>query len=83
MTAASVLHDQHSCIALIEITGAATTAMFALPAQGRKDLELGQIEAMMDFGNCRESAGRRSSRSGEPTIHPDILKIIDMESQGL
>ena len=76
------VHDQHSCIALIEITQRCNLncdVCFASAGQG-KDLELGQIEAMMDFLVTAEDhqAEILQISGGEPTIHPDILKIIDM-----
>jgi len=75
-------HDQHSCIALIEITKRCNLnceVCFANGGSG-KDLELDLIEKMMDFFMAAEDnkAEILQISGGEPTVHPDILKIIDM-----
>ncbi|MCJ7688322.1 MAG: radical SAM protein, partial [Clostridiaceae bacterium] len=75
-------HDQHVCIALIEITTKCNLKCplcFAVAGEG-EFLSLDRIEKMMDFfidseygqGEILQISG------GEPTIHPDIIEIIRM-----
>jgi len=75
-------HDQHGCIALIEITTKCNLQCplcFADAGEG-EFLPIGRIEKMMDFfidseygqGEILQISG------GEPTIHPDIIEIIRM-----
>ena len=75
-------HDQHGCIALIEITTKCNLKCplcFANAGEG-EFLSLERIEKMMDFfidseygqGEILQISG------GEPTIHPDIIEIIKM-----
>jgi len=75
-------HDQHGCIALIEITTKCNLKCplcFANAGEG-EFLSLDRIEKMMDFfidseygqGEILQISG------GEPTIHPDIIEIISM-----
>lgn len=80
-------HDQHSCIGLIEITKRCNLKCDVCFADGGsgKDLELDQIEKMMDF--FMESEDNKAEilqiSGGEPTVHPDIFKIIEMaQSKG-
>ena len=75
-------HNQHSCIALIEITKKCNLnceVCFANGGKG-KDLELDRIEKMMDFFMEAENykAEILQISGGEPTVHPDIIKIIEM-----
>ncbi len=73
-------HDQHACIGLIEIT---TKCDLKCPlcyanAGTGEFLPLDKIEKMMDF--FQDSEGGKAEilqiSGGEPSLHPDILKII-------
>lgn len=75
-------HDQHSCIGLIEVTKRCNlecSTCFAYGGEG-KDLSLDQIENMMDFYIEAEDGKAEILQisGGEPTLHPDILEIIQM-----
>ncbi|MEQ8154623.1 MAG: radical SAM protein [Clostridiaceae bacterium] len=75
-------HDQHTCIGLIEVTKRCNLKCEVCFADGGsgKDLSLEQIESMMDF--YMESEGNRAEilqiSGGEPTLHPEIINIIEM-----
>lgn len=74
-------HEQHSCTAIIEITDKCniicpTCYASSLSEGGHKTLE--EIEKMLDL--IVESEGEPEViqiSGGEPTIHPDIFKILD------
>jgi uncharacterized radical SAM superfamily Fe-S cluster-containing enzyme len=72
-------HEQHTCIGLIEITKRCElNCSTCFAKSGRGDLALDQIERMMDF--YVEAEGGRAEilqiSGGEPTLHPEILRII-------
>lgn len=76
------MHDQHSCIALIEITNKCNLncpICYAGAGEG-EHLSLEQIESMMHF--YMESEDNQAEilqiSGGEPTLHPDIITIIEM-----
>lgn len=74
-------HEQHTCIGLIEITRRCELSCNNCFAKcGSGDLSLDQIERMMDF--YLEAEGGKAEilqiSGGEPTLHPDILRIIEM-----
>ncbi len=76
-------HEQHSCLAIIEINEACNLTCpvcFAGSSQkATKQLDLGTIGRMMD--TLVKSEGEPDLlqiSGGEPTIHPDIIQIIDM-----
>jgi uncharacterized radical SAM superfamily Fe-S cluster-containing enzyme len=76
-------HEQHSCLAIIEVNDACNLTCpvcFAESSQARTEQRtLAEIERMMDA--LVESEGEPDLlqlSGGEPTIHPDILTIIDM-----
>lgn len=77
-------HDQHSCIGLIEITKRCNLdckMCFAkCEASQGKDLSLEQIEQMMDFYMDAENGKAEILQisGGEPTLHKDIIKIVQM-----
>ena len=76
-------HEQHSCLAIIEVNEACNLTCpvcFAESSQASsKHLDLDTIGRMMDA--LVESEGEPDLlqlSGGEPTIHPDIVDIIDM-----
>lgn len=78
-------HDQHSCIGVIEITKRCNLRCPFCYANGGdgKDLKLKNIEAMMDFyQHCENNDAEILQISGgEPTLHPDMFKIIEMAKE--
>jgi len=73
-------HEQHTCIGLIEVTNSCDLGCpvcYASSGKG-KFLELTTIEKMLDFYQDSEfgKAEILQISGGEPTMHPDILKII-------
>ncbi len=73
-------HEQHSCIALVEVTTAcdrACPACYAESGEGTH-LPLDRIKAMIDFHMESEDGQAEILQlsGGEPTLHPDILDII-------
>jgi uncharacterized radical SAM superfamily Fe-S cluster-containing enzyme len=74
------LHEQHTCIGLIEVTGACDLQcpVCYVAAGDGPHLDLDTIWRMMDFYQQAE-AGRAEIlqiSGGEPTCHPAILDII-------
>lgn len=75
-------HDQHACIGLIEVTSKCNLQCplcYADAGQG-DFMSLDKIGAMMDFFQDSESGQAEILQisGGEPTLHPDILQIIQM-----
>lgn len=77
-------HEQHTCIGLIEVT---TRCNLSCPLcyascdnNSGDDLDLETIEKMLDF--FIESEGGKAEilqiSGGEPTLHEDIIKILEM-----
>lgn len=78
-------HDQHTCIGLIEVTNRCDQncpVCFAQSGEGGF-LDLEQIEAMMNYYQEAEhgTAEILQISGGEPTAHPDILRIIEMAKE--
>lgn len=77
-------HQQHSCIGLLEITNACNLACptcFAKASpSATMELSLSTIEEMVDKFIVAEggSAEIIQISGGEPTVHPQILEIVDM-----
>lgn len=76
------VHDQHTCIGLIEVTNRCNLkcpTCYAKSGEG-KDLSLKKISKMMDF--MVKSEGGESEilqiSGGEPTLHPEIIKIVEL-----
>jgi len=73
-------HQQHTCIGLIEITGRCNLSCptcFADAGQG-SDLSLPQVEAILNRLMVTEHEAEIVQISGgEPTIHPQILDILE------
>jgi len=76
-------HEQHSCLALIEVNDACNLTCpvcFAESGQARTEQKsLREIEAMLD--TLVESEGFPDLvqiSGGEPTIHPDIVQILKL-----
>ena len=81
-------HEQHSCLALIEVNehcNLTCPVCFADSAPHRpKHLDLDTIARMMDTLVISEGEPDLLQISGgEPTLHPDILTILRMAKQGL
>lgn len=79
-------HEQHSCLAIIEINEACNLTCpvcFAGSSQENTNHQsLKNIEKMMDTLVKSEGEPDLLQLSGgEPTIHPDIIKIIDMAQE--
>ncbi|MGL5439493.1 MAG: radical SAM protein [Filifactoraceae bacterium] len=75
-------HDQHTCIGLIEITKRCNLNCPMCYAKSGElfDLELDIIEKMMDFYMEAENGKAEILQisGGEPTLHKDVVKIIEM-----
>ena len=76
-------HEQHSCLAIIEVNEACNLTCpvcFAESSQkSTKHQDLATIGRMMDALVKSEGEPDLLQLSGgEPTIHPDIIRIIDM-----
>ena len=76
-------HEQHSCLALIEVNDACNLTCpvcFAESGQARTEQKsLGEIDAMLE--TLVESEGFPDLvqiSGGEPTIHPDIVAILKL-----
>ena len=75
-------HEQHTCIGLIEVTPRCDLGCpicYANAGSG-EPLSLKKIEQMMDFLQDSESGNAEILQisGGEPTTHPDIIKIIEL-----
>jgi 7,8-dihydro-6-hydroxymethylpterin dimethyltransferase len=75
-------HEQHSCVALVEIADACNLrcpVCYAGSAPGRAFRPLDQIERMLDAVVRNEGQPDVVQISGgEPTIHPDFFRILDL-----
>lgn len=75
-------HDQHTCIALIEVTQSCNLNCPECYAHDGPDeqLTLTQIEAMMDFYMTVENGAAEILQisGGEPTLHPQIAEILTL-----
>ncbi len=78
-------HEQHSCNAIIDVTDQCDMCCPTCYASSGKGnyLSLEKIEKMMDFFQDREDnkAEILQISGGEPTTHPDILKIIELSKK--
>jgi len=74
-------HEQHTCVALVEITGNCNLTCpmcFASSAPGGKHLSVAECKAAID--RLVEVEGRpevMQLSGGEPTIHPNFLEILE------
>jgi uncharacterized radical SAM superfamily Fe-S cluster-containing enzyme len=80
-------HQQHTCIGVIEITSRCNlgcSTCFADAGSGY-DLSVAQVEAMLDrFVEAEGQPEIVQISGGEPTIHPNILEILDVaQSRGI
>lgn len=78
-------HEQHTCIALIEITNGCNLkcpTCYANSGVG-KFLSLKKIGKMMDLFKEAESGepGVLQISGGEPTVHPQVIEIIKMAQE--
>ena len=74
-------HQQHTCLALLEVTDGCNLccASCYAKAEGHRFLDLATIDFMLDSYVRYEGHPEVLQISGgEPTLHPEILKIIDM-----
>jgi len=75
-------HEQHTCIGLIEITSACDLKCPICYANAAQNtfISLKKIEEMMDFFQDSESGKAEILQisGGEPTTHPDIIKILEL-----
>ncbi|MDD5070672.1 MAG: radical SAM protein [Candidatus Omnitrophica bacterium] len=76
-------HEQHTCIGLIEVTDNCDLNCPVCYANGRSNsafLDLHTISKMMDFYQDSENqkAEILQISGGEPTTHPEIIKIIEL-----
>lgn len=75
-------HDQHACIGLIEITRSCNMKCPVCYASAGESgfVPLERIEEMMDFFVASEYGQGEILQisGGEPTLHPDILGILEM-----
>lgn len=75
-------HEQHTCIALIEVTNNCNLKCPTCYADSNKGnyLSLEKIERMLDF--YQEAEGGKAEvlqiSGGEPTLHPQIIEIIKL-----
>ncbi|MEI6732165.1 MAG: radical SAM protein [archaeon] len=75
-------HEQHTCIGLIEVTplcDLGCPVCYACAGAG-EPLKIEKIGEMMDFFQDAESGKAEILQisGGEPTMHPDIIKIIEL-----
>ncbi len=76
-------HEQHTCIGLIEITNRCNMSCpmcYARTDNDGADLDFGLIEKMIDFYITSEGGRAEILQisGGEPTIHPDVLKVLQL-----
>jgi len=74
-------HEQHSCLALVEITDACALncpTCFAGSAPGRGHRSLAEVEAMLDAVVISEGGSPDIVQisGGEPAEHPQIIEIL-------
>jgi hypothetical protein len=78
-------HEQHTCIGLVEITSNCNLTCpmcFASSAPGGKHLPIEQCQAAIDRLVAVEGRPEVLQLSGgEPTIHPQLLEIVDYAYQ--
>jgi uncharacterized radical SAM superfamily Fe-S cluster-containing enzyme/prolipoprotein diacylglyceryltransferase len=75
-------HEQHTCLAIIEITedcNLSCPVCYADAKPGGQQRSLAQIESMLDAAVANEGALSVVQVSGgEPTLHPDLFAILDL-----
>ena len=77
-------HEQHSCLAIVEITDQCDLACpvcyaSCSPSPARQHRSLAQIASMLDAAVANETLVNVVQISGgEPTLHPDLFAIFDM-----
>lgn len=74
-------HEQHSCIALLELTSACDgvcPACFAAAGPEGRHLDLATAKRMIDFYLASEDGQAEILQisGGEPTLHPQVLEVI-------
>ena len=74
-------HQQHTCIALLEVTDGCnlSCASCYAKAEGSKYLDLGAINFMLDqYVRYEGHPEVLQISGGEPTLHPELFKIIEL-----
>lgn len=75
-------HEQHTCLAIIEITGDCDLncpVCYAGAEHGGRHRSLAEIEAMLDSAIANEGELSVVQISGgEPALHPDLFAILDL-----
>jgi 7,8-dihydro-6-hydroxymethylpterin dimethyltransferase len=75
-------HEQHTCLAIIEITGDCDLhcpVCYAGATHGGRHRSLAEIEAMLDSAVANEGELSVVQISGgEPALHPELFSILDM-----
>jgi uncharacterized radical SAM superfamily Fe-S cluster-containing enzyme len=78
-------HEQHSCVAVVEIADACNLrcpVCYAGSAPGRSFRSLEEIERMLDAVVRNEGQPDVVQISGgEPTVHPDFFEVLDLARQ--
>ncbi len=74
-------HEQHSCLAIVEITEKCDLACpicYAASAGGGQHRSLAEVELMLDAVVVNEGrAGVVQISGGEPALHPELFAILD------
>jgi 7,8-dihydro-6-hydroxymethylpterin dimethyltransferase len=74
-------HDQHTCLAILEITeqcDLGCPVCYAASHAGGAHRSLEDIERMLDVvASAEGQVGVLQISGGEPTLHPDLLAILD------
>jgi len=74
-------HEQHTCLAIVEITeqcDLACPVCYACSTPAKPHRTLAQVEAMLDAVVAAEGQpGVVQISGGEPTLHPDFFAILD------
>lgn len=77
-------HHQHTCVGIIEITNSCNLncPVCFVDAKGSSMIPLEQAKGMIElYVKCEENPEVLQISGGEPTIHPDIVKIIEFATQ--
>jgi len=73
-------HQQHSCVPILEITGACNMSCPICLVEGHKGgaMRLDEVESILDaLVRYEGQLNMLNLSGGEPTVHPDFLAIVD------